>query len=646
MLDRDGRPLQLAYDGGWNRQHRVPLERIPATLRTAFVASEDRRFWRHHGVDWPGRVAALWTDLRAGRAVRGASTISEQVVRILHPRPRTVWSRWVEGFEAYRLEARYSKADILEFYLNQVPYGANRRGVAQAARYYYGRSLDTLSTEEMLALAVLVRAPTRLANEPLALQSRVRRLAGAMQARGELPADVAMSTVPDFVRAQPALHAAYFRAFAERQAQQLRPSAAQLRTTLDPALQAAAEAFLQERLRDLARDGVGQAAALVVDLDGNRVRAYASADRLHPNVVGIDPLQTPRQPGSTLKPLLYAQALERGWRADTTIDDAELRERINGGLHEYRNYSRTHYGTVTVAEALGNSLNIPAVKALQFVGQAPFLARLQALGVQSLTEPPDYYGDGLALGNGALTLYELVQAYTALAHDGQWQPLRVIEDAGPQAPPRQVIARDAARTISAVLADASSRLLEFGDGGVLRFPVRTAVKTGTSSDYRDAWTVAYNGRWLVGVWVGNLSGVATDGITGARGPALLTRSLLAGLSSDTPLRAATLHLDPQADAQAAVDALPSTPRIAQPFDGLQLARDPRIPDDLEVLRFELAWRGTPTTVRWEVDGRVVAQTPGTQYDWPLQAGVHRLRAIVTTPDADDVSTPTVHFRVR
>lgn len=646
VLDRDGRPLQISYDGGWNLNGQVMLAKIPATLRTAFVESEDRRYWQHHGIDWRARFAALWTDLRAGRAVRGASTISEQAVRILHPRPRTVWSRWVEGFEAMRLEARYSKADILEFYLNQVPYGANRRGVAPAAAYYFGRSLDSLSNDEMLALAVLVRAPSRLAREPQALQSRVRRLATAMQAHGELDRAATITDLPAFVRAPPELHAAHFRAWVAREAVRLRPGAARVQSSLDVALQAAAEDFLRERLRDLARDGAGQGAVLVVDLDGNRVRAYASADRAHPQGVGIDAVQTPRQPGSTLKPLLYAQALERGWRADTTIDDAELRERINGGMHEYRNYSRTHYGTVTVAEALGNSLNIPAVKALQFVGQASFLQRLQALGVQSLTEQPNYYGDGLALGNGALTLYELVQAYTALARDGLWQPLTVFDDAGPEPPPRALIEREAARTISAVLSDSSSRLLEFGGGGVLRFPVRTAVKTGTSSDYRDAWTVAYNGRWLVGVWIGNLSGRATEGVTGARGPALLTRSLLAGLSVDRPLRAVTLHLNPAADDVAPASALPATPRIAQPFDGLMLARDPRIPDALEALRFELAWQETPASVRWLVDGQPVAETAQTEYDWSLQGGQHQLQALVRGADGHQQMTAPVRFTVR
>ncbi|WP_043112125.1 transglycosylase domain-containing protein [Solimonas flava] len=644
LLDRDGRPLRLAYDGGWNLHERVPLAAVPATLRAAIVAAEDRRFWTHAGIDWRARASALWVNLRNGRAVRGASTISEQVVRILHPRPRTVWSRWVEGFEALRLEARFSKAEILEFYLNQVPYGANRRGVAPAAAYYFDRSLDTLSPDEMLALAVLVRAPTRLAADPPALRARLRRLAQALAAQGRWRAPLP-ETAPALARARPPLQAAHFVAWAGRAAARQRPGAARVRSTLDAELQQSAEAFLRERLRDLAREGAAQGAVLVVDLDGNRVRAYATADRLHPDIVGIDPIQTPRQPGSTLKPLLYAMAIERGWRADTTIDDAELRERINGGLHEYRNYSRVHYGRVTVAEALGNSLNIPAVKALQFVGQAPFLARLRALGVDSLDQHPNVYGDGLALGNGALTLYELVQAYTALARDGLWQPLTVLDDAGPRPPARALYTREAAHAISAILADASARLLEFGEGGVLRFPVATAVKTGTSSDYRDAWTVAYDGRWLVGVWLGNLSGQPTEGVTGARGPALLTRSLLARLPSDVALRArpAAPERPESGQAPAAAPEAPAEPLLAQPFDGLLLARDPRIPAALQAFRFELAWRERPQRVRWEVDGAVVAETREPYFDWPLVAGAHAVRALAF--DAGGAERPTAAARI-
>ena len=188
VLDRRGEPLNATFTNGWNVHDAVPLHEIPPFLRTAFVTAEDKRFFEHHGPDWSARLSAVWTNVKSGRAVRGASTISEQVVGMLHPRPRSVWSRWLEGFEARELERRFTKNEILEFYLNQVPYAANRRGVRQAASYYFARDLATLSKKEMLALAVLVRAPTRfdLKRDSAASAGAIERLAAALTQRGEL----------------------------------------------------------------------------------------------------------------------------------------------------------------------------------------------------------------------------------------------------------------------------------------------------------------------------------------------------------------------------------------------------------------------------------------------------------------------------
>src|ERR1700733_4287120 len=159
VLARDGTPLSYTLENTWNTTDVVPLADVPTLLQTAFITAEDQHFYEHQGVDWTARFAALWLDVRQGAAIRGASTITEQVVRMLHPRPRNLWSRWVEGFEAARLDARQSKAAILEFYLNQVPYAERSRGVIQAARLYFGRGLDTISPGEQVALAVLVRSP-------------------------------------------------------------------------------------------------------------------------------------------------------------------------------------------------------------------------------------------------------------------------------------------------------------------------------------------------------------------------------------------------------------------------------------------------------------------------------------------------------
>src|SRR5579871_1553688 len=193
LLDRDGMPLGGPLVSGWNVYDAVPLAAMPEFLQQAFLLSEDQRFYAHGGPDWQARVHALWQNAAHLSVVRGASTVSEQAVRILHPRPRTYWSRWVEGFEAQALERRFSKADILEFYLNQVPYAADRRGVVQAARWYFDRDLETLSQKEMLALAVLVRAPSAydLYRAPALVERPVEELGAKMR-------DAGLMTPPEY----------------------------------------------------------------------------------------------------------------------------------------------------------------------------------------------------------------------------------------------------------------------------------------------------------------------------------------------------------------------------------------------------------------------------------------------------------------
>ena len=684
VLDRRGERLTASYQSRWNLDDRLALERVPFFLRTAVIEAEDRRFWTHRGVDWRARLSALWQNLRAGRAVRGASTITEQVVRLLHPRPRTLWSRWVEGFEAMRLERRFSKSEILEFYLNQVPYGANRRGVVQAARYYFGREPETLSREEMLALAVLPRAPARL--DPWrtrqGLAAPLRRLARRMRDDGLLSAQdlAALGSPPPVREEDDAVPAAHFLAALRARAVERYGGAppAVLRSSLDAQWQRAMQRLLDNRLRELASAGARQAALLVVDLHGRKVRVWATAALgTEADEIGLDPVLVPRQPGSALKPLLYALALTPscaaapptdprcglGWSAATRIEDDALAAHVGGGLHPYRNYSRLHYGTVSVREALGNSLNIPAVKTLQAVGGARFLALLRALGMKGLTRSSDWYGDGLALGNGEVTLDQMVQAYAALADRGRFQPLTLFEDE-PAPRPLNLLDPKASSIVADILSDPQARLLEFGAGGLLRFPGETAVKTGTSSDYRDAWCLAYDARYVAGAWFGNLDGGPMDGVTGAIGPALLLRSVFAMLDRETPPqplwrspRLVRLPVHDEDGGQRMEWFAPGTappvqatsirvraPQLTQPFDGLRLAFDPRVPSQLQALPFELD-AAPPGGVRWYVDGQPVAQTETPRYLWPLVRGAHRAYAAFDEHGIEQ-RTAEVRFEVR
>src|SRR5262249_1182835 len=280
----------------------------------------------------------LGQNFYARRTVRGASTITEQVVRMLHPRPRTLWSRWVEGFEAMRLEARFPKAVILEFYLNQIPYARQRRGVVQAAHTYFARNVQTLSRQEMLALAVLVRAPSRLdlRRSTTPVRRPLTQLATRLYAANLLTAaEYQQVLTQELQLVSPTLpvQASHFL----RYVRSLDPPAAlfqpgQVRTTLDASLQQRAQALLDGRLRDLQALGVTDGALLVVDHHTSEVLAWVSAGGSQ-----IDTVTTPRQPGSTLKPLLYALALEHGWTAATLVEDSPLEQPIGAGLHTYRN---------------------------------------------------------------------------------------------------------------------------------------------------------------------------------------------------------------------------------------------------------------------------------------------------------------------
>ena len=651
VLARDGMPLSYTRENMWNTSDLVPLATVPALLQRAFIVAEDQHFYEHHGIDWTARFAAAWQDLRAGAVVRGASSITEQTVRILHPRPRNLWSRWLESIEAARLESRFSKSQILTFYLNQVPYAERRRGVVQAARLYFDRGLDTLSPAEQLALAVLVRSPTGMdlrRNEPRALRA-IEQLADRLLQRGDLTqvqreqvrADrLALETVNG------TLDASHFvsHALAGSDRQTI-PD--QIRTTLDPNYQLTAQRILDAALMRLAKRNVKDGAVLVIDHRRNEIQAWVVGRR---SAGGYDAVLTPRQPGSTMKPLLYALALEQGWTAATLIDDSELAESIGSGQHTFHNYSHVHYGPLRLREALGNSLNIPAVKTLKFVGQSRFLERLQRIGITSLAQHPDFYGDGLALGNGEVSLYEMAQAYTVLARQGRYLPLTILsEDAEPRADVR-IFTPEIATLIGNILADPDARALEFGRG--LQFPVETAIKTGTSTDYRDAWAIAFDYRHTIAVWMGNLDGSATSGVTGAVGPAMVLRTLFSELNRDQDThdlalsRALVQAKICRRDGLLADEACASTTewfvpgtvparsggpptagvqyRVLQPTVGLQVAQDPRIPPELEALPMQVAAVPGLRRVDWYIDGKQVSSTTVGHYAWPLVRGSHEV----------------------
>ncbi len=686
LLDRHGEPLTVSREGRWNIHDQRPFHRFPPLLVDAFVMAEDQRFFDHGGVDWWARAHAAVQNLRARRVVRGASTLTEQSVRIAYPRPRVVWSRWLESFEAGRLEQRFDKAEILEFYLNQVPYSRQRRGVVQAARAYFDRDLDTLSVKETLALAVLVRSPSRLGLETgnQAIERPIERLAQRMNKAGKLTdrelVEIQHSAL-QMAPATPLVDAAHF-------VRWLRPrlpaaAADSVRTTLDANLQRQVQAILDRRLAELGERRVSDGAVLVLDHQTDEILAWVNAGGFDKDEAGqVDKVLATRQPGSTLKPFVYATALASGWTAATVIDDEPLTGVVGHGMHEFRNYSRHYYGPLRVRQALANSLNVPAVKALAFAGRGRTLERLRELGFDSLKEHPDHYGDGLALGTGEVDLLSLVGAYATLARGGERRSLRGQIDVS-SSDRQRVFSPEIAGLISSILADPEARQLEFGRGSVLDLPVETAVKTGTSTDYRDAWAVGFSQRYTVGVWMGNVDGQPMAEITGSTGPGLVLRAVFAEVHRHQrpaalqisrrlarhsicrqsgavprprcptaeewfrpgrqPLVSCRLHDDQEGETEVLAEV-----RLASPTPGLHLALDPRIPDPLERFPLRLVESAGVRRVEWIVNDRVASVTQGQgEFLWPLERGSHSARARVwLVGTAQPQETQPVNFHVR
>lgn len=688
VTDRAGTPLAVSYQNRWNSYSYLSLHEMPDFLLNAFVESEDKRFYTHHGVDWQALAAATWQNLKSFSRLRGASTIPAQTVRIIHDRPRTLWSKWLELWESLALEHRAGKQEILEFYCNEIPYAANRRGVAQAASYYFDRDLSTLTKKELLALVILARAPSQydLYHHSDKIDTAILRLAHTLQAKNLLSqSDIDAITNTPLALAPPSLavEAPHFVNYVRKRSAERGPTPATLRTTLDSSLQRRVQEILSQRLASLAKLGVHNAAAVVVDHRTVEILAWVvvggdeqSGGARANNV--IDAVTVPRQPGSALKPFLYALALDNGWSPATVLDDSPMMEAIGAGLHEFKNYSHSFYGKISLREALGNSLNIPALRTIQFVGVENYLDTLHKLGFDSLTRDADVYKDGLALGNGEVSLFEMAQAYTALANKGTFRPLRALMSEQTPNDIEPVYSPEVASLIANILSDPWARRLEFGYGSVLNMPIQTAVKTGTSTDYRDAWTMGFDSRYTVGVWMGNLDRAPMDGITGVVGPALALRSIFALLQQDQQTE--PLYLSPrliQKDicleetgedskraacrprteffipgAETAVGPPKIDPGItlARPTQGLQMAFDPRVPADYQIFVFRLDGMKTNCAenckVTWTLNDETLAETTIDTYSWPIRRGKYQLRAEVKRGDELLFKSGVIHFIVK
>ena len=685
LLDRHGAPLSgTRVDAKLRRLDWVTLAEVSPAMSAALVAAEDQRFWEHGGVDWAGLAAAAWDSVWRivdGRRPRGGSTITMQLAGLIDPalRPkggdaRTLAQKRDQAGAALEIEQAWTKSEILEAYLNLSSYRGELKGLRAAAQRLFAKSPEGLDARESAILVALLRQPGA---KPSLVAQRACAVANTVTPGADCESIRATATM--------ALAGAYrmpprWNLAPHLAAKLLKTPGERLATTLDAELQAFAVATLADHLAELSARGVGDGAIVVLDNATGDVLAWVGSAGSS-DAREVDGVVAPRQAGSTLKPFLYALALDRKLlTAASLVDDSPIAIATARGVYAPQNYDRGFHGAVSVRTALASSLNVPAVRTLDLVGLDRFHDTLRRLGFDTLTQPDDYYGASLALGGADVTLLALTNAYRALANGGLWSRTRVV-NAGAGAPMRRPVGDDPAESrralgaeasfvVGDILADRGARATTFGLENPLATRVWSAAKTGTSKDMRDNWCVGFTSRYTVGVWVGNFSGAPMHDVSGVTGAAPIWRDLVHRLhrdvASDPPaappgVARETVAFDPPIESGRAEwflrgtaaattrattrrsddedDAVATIPRIRYPATDTIIALDPDIPPASQRMAFVAS--AMPTGLRWVLNGTEIAER-GARILWAPVPGRH----VLALEDAEGVAVSTAAFEVR
>jgi penicillin-binding protein 1C len=673
LLDRDGVVLErLRLDHRQRMLEWIALDSMSPVLLRAVVVSEDQRFWTHAGVDPVAAVSALADNLHRDRA-RGASTISMQLASLLDQasRPgdsrstRTWLGKLLQVRDAMAIELHWSKREILEAYLNMVPFRGELVGIDAASRGLLAKGPDGLDSADAAVLSALIRAPRaarQLVGRRACATLRSMQQASASASSCQRAAFIA-STLPQSNYSMPGVDDAPHLA-----RRLLRAPGEQMRVAVDAGLQRFASETLRTHLAELAQRNVEDGAIVVLDNRSGEVLAYVGSSGELSGASAVDGVAAARQPGSTLKPFLYGLAIDQRWlTASSVLDDSPLALNTPSGLYIPQDYDRNFRGAVSVRSALGSSLNVPAVRALTMVGVDRFLSSLRDFGLSSLSRDADNYGFGLALGGAETNLLELSNAYRALANGGKWTPVRFTqgpaEDAG-----RQVLSPQASFIIGDILSDPNARALTFGLSSALSTRTWSAVKTGTSKGMRDNWTIGFTGRYTVGVWVGNFSGAPMWDVSGVTGAAPIWRDMVEHLheqlAGGAPIAPAGVRRQevvfkpafeaPRSDwiiTDGAAGSMPAEAKVTRqlvaaraqliaPPDAAIIAPDPDIPERRQSLLLQSSGAAR-TCLR--LDGKPVARCGQSLALLPLpQAGKH----VLTLTDPSGTQLDKHVFEVR
>jgi 1A family penicillin-binding protein len=558
IYDRNGVLLWEIMDPTGGRRTVVRLQGVPLIVRQATIATEDPTFYSNPGVNPLSIARAFWQNLREGGIASGASTITQQLVKNLFLSSEATYQRKIkEAVLATEVTRRYSKDQILEIYLNQVYYGNMAYGIGTAAEVYFQKSVDKLSLAEGAMIVGMAQGPAiydPYTNLPKA-KMRQGIVLDLMVKRGYVTrseADRALAEGLLFAPPRIEMKAPHFSVYVREQLEAqygtdlLYRGGLRVTTTLDMKLQEAAERIVRSKIDSLVDMSATNASLVAMNPQNGQILAMVgSADFGDPAIDGqVNVALRPRQPGSSIKPVTYLAAFERGWTAGTFIMDIKT-EFPDGANPPYvpKNHDDKDHGPVLVRDALARSLNIPAVKALQFVTVSGMLEMAHRLGITSLNRPD--YGLALTLGGGDVTLLEMTTTYAVIANGGRRvipQPILRIEDSNGRLVFQATEQRgdtllDPRHTyiITSILSDKAARIPTFGTPNALELSRPAAAKTGTTDDYRDAWTIGYTPELVTGVWVGNSNGQPMKRVFGSRGASPIWHDLMEEALRDTPV---------------------------------------------------------------------------------------------------------------
>jgi penicillin-binding protein 1C len=532
LTDKDGRPIRffLSQDQQW----RLPaeLEEISPALIIAVIASEDRWFYYHPGVNPFAVMRALYTNIRAGKVVSGGSTIPMQISRLTNPKPRTLLSKLEEAFRAFQLKWNFKNDELIEMYLNIAPYGGNIEGVGAASYFYFGKSPRALSAAEIALLTVLPRSPNTYdptIDSSLAVTARNRLLAQLVE-RGVFKEITFREAIGEPVpkrRKNAPFMAPHFAQFVfDRFRDQ-----SYIETTLDPSIQKISEEAARVRIGELRREGIDNLAIVVIENRGRKLRAMVgSSNFFEKHYSGqVNNALAKRSPGSALKPFLYAMALDRGLVVPATFM-LDIPTDFSGYIP--KNYDGKYRGRVTMREALIRSLNAPAVRLLARVGLEDFHRMLIDAGLTTLDRPVSQYGLPLILGSGEVNLLDLTNLYSTLAEGGVHAPVSFTSKDARDYEDKELFSPEASYLITQTLTELGRPDMPSPIWELTRDVPEVAWKTGTSFGHRDAWAVGYSGRYTIGVWVGNPTGRGQKGISGGEHAAPLLFDLFRAIEGD------------------------------------------------------------------------------------------------------------------